>query len=180
MSWRRGTRNHLGGFVAALAMVTVIGCDDSGDPAGSGVLVINEVMPRNTTVITDEEGEFDDWFEIYNPSSQDVDLGGFFASDSVDDPYRAELPAGLVVPGRGVLLMWCDNDVEQGSNHLPFKLKGEGEEVLLSNEEGILSDRVEFGDLAEDLSLARIPDGDGEPVSCDAPTPGELNGNSCN
>jgi len=46
------------------------------------VVVINELMPVNTTVVSDPDGEFDDWIELYNLSSEPQDLSGWFLSES--------------------------------------------------------------------------------------------------
>jgi hypothetical protein len=166
---------HFSLFAVAL---TFVACDDT-PPIGEGPLFINELMPRNTTVIEDNEGEFDDWVELYNETGSDIGLGGWFLSDDSEEPRKAELPAGLVVRAGGVLLLWCDDDTEQGPDHLPFKLAGGGEEVVLTDPEGNVIDRVEFTDLPEDISLARLSDGTADLRVCDSPTPGERNGSEC-
>jgi len=157
------------------------GCSSNGDDLQwlEAELAINELMSSNDTVIADDEGEYDDWVEIYNGSEEDVDLGGCYVSDKTDEPLRVALPSGLVVPAGGVLLLWVDNDPEQGDAHLPFKLKQAGEAFLLSSPDGDLLDSVDFGVLLTDESLARHPDGTGDFSECVNATPGELNGTSC-
>ena len=38
-------------------------------------LQINEFMASNDFAYADENGEFDDWIEIYNPGTTPVDIG---------------------------------------------------------------------------------------------------------
>ncbi len=163
--------------VLSLATATLTAC--SGSPmVRNGPIYINELMARNSTVLSDDEAEFDDWVELYNDSGSAIDLAGWYISDNANDPQKAQLPQGLEVPAGGVLLLWCDGDTDQGPDHLPFRLSGDGEEVLLTNPEGNEVDHVEFGALAEDVSFASFPDG-GDLIECPNPTPGELNGDSC-
>ena len=45
-------------------------------PVVSG-LVINEIMASNFTKVADQDGEYDDWVELYNGGSNAVNLSGF-------------------------------------------------------------------------------------------------------
>jgi hypothetical protein len=46
--------------------------------------VINELMPANFQTIADEDSEYSDWLEIYNPAAVPVDLSGYGLSDDPD------------------------------------------------------------------------------------------------
>ncbi|MFC1569966.1 CotH kinase family protein [bacterium] len=56
-------------------------------------VVINEVMPLNATGITDEEGDYSDWIELYNSGDTSLDLNGFGLTDDPDDPLKWIFPA---------------------------------------------------------------------------------------
>ena len=45
-----------------------------------GQLVINEGSNKNYPTLLDEDGEYEDWIEIYNPNTFQVNLGGYFLS----------------------------------------------------------------------------------------------------
>ena len=45
-------------------------------------LLITEFMASNTSTLADEDGDFEDWIEIYNPGTNTVDLNGWFLRDS--------------------------------------------------------------------------------------------------
>jgi Lamin Tail Domain len=161
----------------ALMLVLVAGCG-GGDDGGSATLAINEVMPENKTACADPFGEYDDWFEIYNGGSSAVDLEGFYVSDDSTMPMKVQLAAGLSVPAHGVKLFWADAQV-QGTDHVNFKLEKNGEDLVLSDPDGVLVDTITFGAATEDSSFARLPDGTGDMALCAHSTCGELNGDTC-
>ena len=55
-------------------------------------LFVNEIMAINDSTISDESGEFDDWFEIYNPEDYPVRLEGFYVSDKKDNLTKWQFP----------------------------------------------------------------------------------------
>lgn len=150
------------------------GNGDAGPP-GLGTLFVNEVMPSNTAACADPFGEFDDWVELYNAGSTDLELTGFYVSDDATQPMRVALQAGVTVPAGGFTLLWADEQV-QGIDHLQFKLEAKGEMFLISAPDGTLIDQITFGMATTDVSFARLPDGTGEFASCAHPTCGASNG----
>ena len=53
-------------------------------PVVSG-LVINEIMASNTISVSDQDGEYDDWVELYNGNSFSLNLNGYYLSDNEND-----------------------------------------------------------------------------------------------
>lgn len=141
--------------------------------AAPGDLVLNEMMAINDSTVADEAGEFDDWLELHNRGAAPVSLSGLYLSDDAANPWAFPLPDVVLAPGEH-LVVWCDNDPEQGPLHATFALSGAGESAVLSSDEAIL-DQLDFGPQEPDVSLARVPDGGERWVSCSAPTPGERN-----
>lgn len=126
-------------------------------------VAINEIMASNSTTIADEEGEFDDWIELYNYGSEAVSLGGKFLSDNQDEPDKWAMPEMTIQPGE-FLLFWADDDEEQGEQHTNFKLSAGGEFIGLFDEESenfALIDGLDFGEQAEDAAFGRLPNGTG-------------------
>ncbi|MFT3697614.1 MAG: lamin tail domain-containing protein [Kofleriaceae bacterium] len=166
--------------------VLLAACGSSGSsvdaapdgPPGVGVLFVNEVMPSNTTACADPFGEYDDWIELYNSSSADLDLTGYYVSDDPTQPMREQLQAGVTVPAGGFKLLWADEQV-QGVDHLQFKLEAKGESFLISAPDGTLIDTITFGAATTDVSFARLPDGTGAFADCPHSTCGASNGTSC-
>jgi hypothetical protein len=141
--------------------------------AEPGPLVVNELLADNESGLADPAGELDDWVEIYNRGETTIDLSGRFLSDREDDPLMFALPPVALAPG-GYLLIWCDNDPDQGPEHAPFRLDRAGEAVFLSTDQAIL-DSVVFGEQMPDVSYARRSGGSEEWILCASPSPGAPN-----
>ena len=84
-------------------------------------------------MIVDEAGESDDWVEVRNTGSETVSLDGLGLAESTSPEFRdiMQFPAGTTLAPGEYLIVWADNDVEQGPLHAPFKLSGDGEVVAL-------------------------------------------------
>lgn len=141
-------------------------------------LRINEFLASNDGSTTDENGEFDDWFEIYNPNLVMVDVGGYFVTDNLDNLTFFQLPVGsnlTKIPPKGRLLIWCDGSPDQGPLHVPFKLSGSGEQIGLVNPGAEIVDSLTFIAQTSDISYGRITDGANQWKFFANPTPGEPN-----
>lgn len=127
-------------------------------------IVINELMPRNSETVADQDGEYDDWVELYNFSDEDVDVTGFYLTDSKSNLTRWQFPAGTVIRKKGFLIIWADGDsTTQAGLHTNYKLSAEdGENVVLLTPEQELIDLVEFPPTLLEQSYARIPNGTGD------------------
>jgi len=143
----------------------------SGPPPG---VVLNEFLASNATVIADETGAFADWAELYNPADVPVDLGGYGFTDDLALLGKWTLPEGTTIEAGGYLLIWCDNDPEDGPLHTTFKLSASGEELGLSRpvDGGFeLLDSYVFGAQTTDVSEGRSSDGALDWVFFTTPTP---------
>ena len=168
-------------LVCAAALSTVTGC--KADPAGpgqspyAGVLYINEFMASNASVVADEKGDFDDWVELYNAGTTDVELGAMFLTDDLSQPMKWGF-SDTFVPAGGYLLVWCDGEYDEGWMHTSFKLNaGPGEQLGLFSTDGehvFAVDTLSFGPQSSDTSYGRLPDG-GDWQLMPNPTPGMAN-----
>jgi hypothetical protein len=135
-------------------------------------LVINEFMASNTNYLQDENGDYDDWLEIYNCSSTTVDLSGMYLTDNLDRPTKWRIPQGITIAPQGYLLFWADGETAEGNTHTNFKLDADGEEIGLFDTDGItLLDSVVFGQQYANISYGRHPDGGLVWRVFDAPSP---------
>ncbi|MHC4463830.1 MAG: CotH kinase family protein, partial [Planctomycetota bacterium] len=128
-------------------------------------LVINEFMASNSSGsdINDLQGDHDDWLEIYNTGSIPVDIGGMYLSDNLSNPIKCQIPDDspndTTIGPYGHLLIWADEDSEDGPLHVEFKLSGDGDEIGLFDTDGnTLVDSIVFGDQVTDISYGRYPD----------------------
>jgi hypothetical protein len=163
--------------LAACAAVAGVGCG-SFDPSRAPQpldLRINEVVSNNEGVWVDEQGEADDYVELYNASDHVVHLSEYVI---IDRSGSNSLPALDLAPG-AVQLFWADKTPEQGILHLDFKVSAEGEELVLQKKTGTEVDRVLVPPLLDHQSYARLPDGTGAFVNCGWASPTHLNGTLC-
>jgi len=92
----------------------------------SAQLTVNEIMASNSSVIADNEGQYDDWIEIYNASGVSINLAEYYLTDDSDNLTKWKIPntssAQTTINANGYLIFWLDNDPEQGAHHVDFKL----------------------------------------------------------
>ncbi len=151
------------------------------DPTGTGLRVsINEWMADNTAVLADPaDGDFEDWFELYNAGGDAVDLSGLFLSDDPAQPEKWQIPAGAVIGPGGHLLVWADGEPEQhqpgGDLHAGFRLRASGQAIGLFLPGGGVIDTVAYGEQTQNVSQGRFPDGAAGIETMSSPTPGLAN-----
>lgn len=143
-------------------------------------LFINEFLAANRTVNVDERGEYDDWIELYNAGGEPLDIGGMYLTDDLGRPNKWRIPEGVIVPAGGFVLIWADDDEEQGPLHAGFKLDRMGEEIglfeLISPTPGYRPvDRIVYGPQLTDVSRGRLPDGSAVWRTFAPPTPAMSN-----
>jgi len=126
----------------------------------AGSLVINELMAENETTIIDQDGEFEDWIELYNNSDSEISLNGYYLSDDISEPTKWTFPDTVIAPQK-YLIVWTDKDEEQTGLHTNFKLSSFGETVILSDADQIVIDEISFGAQMVDISFGRFPNGTG-------------------
>lgn len=128
-------------------------------PSRSG-LYITEFSTSNNTYMSDSFGEYEDWIEIYNDNDWPVDIGGLFVSDSLKYGMKSRIPStypdSTLIPPKGYLVLWADNQPEQGVLHLNFKLSRQGEQLGLFQYNGIdFIDSLTYGKQYANASVSR-------------------------
>ena len=124
-------------------------------------VVINEFMASNDAAVADQDGDYDDWIELYNNAAEPITLTGYYLSDDGTDPLQWEFPEATI-PARGYLIVWADDDEDQDGLHANFKLSASGETLLLIDPDGNIVDEVTFDEQETDVSYGRFPNGTGE------------------
>lgn len=143
-------------------------------------VVINEIMQSNIDCIMDDLNDFpDSWVEIYNGTSEAINLNNYRIglTDDVSASYR--LPSKQVAP-QGYAIIYCDK-VASGL-HTDFRLdSGKGALYLFSN--NAIVDKIEkiAKQPAPNIAYGRQKDGDSSFGYQETPTPGAANcGKTCN
>ncbi|HKQ40077.1 MAG TPA: lamin tail domain-containing protein, partial [Verrucomicrobiae bacterium] len=153
----------------------------TNNPSAAPVNVfINEWMAANSGFEPDPaDGNFEDWFELYNASPFDADLSDYYLTDALTNRTKWRIPDGTIIPPNGFLLVWADEETEQNGFtnqlHANFRLSQTGEEIGLYAPDGTPIDTVIFGDQTNNVSQGRYPDGGASIITLAPPTPGEPN-----
>ena len=119
-----------------------------------------------------------DWFELYNRSTNAVNLGGLYLTD---DPSLSGLMKFLIAPlsfinGRDWVKWEADGQPSQGRNHVNFTLDNSGESIRLYNTNLTTLDAVDFTAQDAGVSEGRLPDGATNLARfTTTPTPGDSN-----
>jgi hypothetical protein len=129
------------------------------DPSVDGQLSINEIMADNVLTTKDDQGAPSPWFELYNPTAQDIPIGGYGITDDFASPKKAVLPAATVIPANGFLVLWADGNASAGPTHVSVLLSAKGGALGLARPDGTFIDRLTYGAQVTDMSAAREPDG---------------------
>jgi hypothetical protein len=123
---------------------------------------INELQSSNSRTLSDEEGDFPDWIELWNYGAVPVNLGGFGLSDRVTNPFKWIFsPDTLLAPGEFLVVH------ASGKNRQPVLLpplaptEVEGLKVWLRADAVDPSDPGQVRVTGDSFSLRRWPDGSG-------------------
>ncbi len=130
----------------------------------SAQIVINEYSVSNLSSFTDNFGQYEDWFELYNVGSSPVELGGFYLSDDPQDSLKWQFPEGSIIQGNGFVRVWTTGrDLVSGNHyHTNFRLsqtKDEPEHIVLSDQLGNVIDQLQLQRTQKEHSRGRTTDG---------------------
>lgn len=163
-------------LLSLIILIIHYSCEKTNAPP-EGDIVINELMPVNSTVVADQNGEYDDWIELFNLFSTNKDISGYYLSDKKSNISKWQIPQGTSIPGNGYLIIWADKDTLQIGLHANFKLSSLGERVIFSKPDGTLIDEIVYPGQTLELSYSRNPNGTG-PFKWQNPTFNRTNNDS--
>ena len=104
---------------------------------GAGV-IINEFMAINNTTLQDEDGDFEDWIELWNQTGTDINLNGWYLTDDQGNLNKWAFPAVTITGGTYLIIFASNKDRAVPGNelHTDFKLSGGGEYLGLVMPDG--------------------------------------------
>ena len=116
------------------------------------LVVINEFLASNGANMADEDGDNEDWIELYNPTAQPISLKNYTLTDKPENTDKWTFPEITVSP-EGFLLLWASGkDRSKPGNwnfekplELTFKSAGYSDgdfaSILVNDEEKSLNRR---------------------------------------
>ncbi|MEJ2544007.1 MAG: CotH kinase family protein [Calditrichaceae bacterium] len=137
-------------------------------------IVLNEIMASNQITLTDEDGDYPDWIELYNTGPESIDLSGYGLSDDTLNTQKWIIDSVTINPSEYLVIFASDKDRYGDYLHANFKISASGEQIMLSDTSGTILDQVNLPTQISDISYARISDGS-LPWILQEPTPGVTN-----
>lgn len=139
-------------------------------------ILLNELMSLNSSTVQDEDGEYPDWLEIYNPSEEVINMSGYSLTDEPGNPNKWTFPEIHIQPHDFLLVYASGKDkLEPPFLHTNFKISSEGESIMLYKQDGLLLDSLGAVPLQADRSYGRSEDGTEEWGIYIVPSPGFSN-----
>lgn len=137
-------------------------------------VIINEVQSSNSSTISDNFGNYDDWIEIYNPNSYNVEIGGLVLKDNVDIWKIPTDDESTLLTPYSYFILWADDEEFQGKFHTNFKLSAANGEFLglYDTDSTTVIDHINIPPLNANTSYGRCNNGW---VILNKPTPKQAN-----
>lgn len=160
--------------IVLLAMVLLLCLAACGGSGLNENVYISEIMAENTKTVADENGDYCDWIELYNPTSSAINLAGYVISE--DSSKRFTFPEITIAQGECLLLFANGVEKVDAANkivHIPLTVGSKGENISLFDAQGKLLCRLTSPGTEADKSFG--VDEKGKLTVFDVPTPGKPN-----
>ena len=147
--------------------------EPTAEPVASSegvTLRFTEVRSAGSLTGAYEGCESEDWFELYNPGTEPVDLGRLFITDDPEKPDKRPLPQVVLEPGRYVAICCCEGEEHPS---VPMGISRSGEILTIFGGDRRLIAQITVPSLGTDISWAFRDGTWGYAVE---PTPGQPNG----
>ena len=176
-------------LLAFVLLAALCGCNTGTQPTeapssqATDKIIITEVSSKNDRIIADMDGQYSDYIELHNPTSNRLPLKGYYLSDNEKEPKKWALPNIYIEAGEYLVIFASGKNVTSGEEyHTSFSISAtEGEPISLTNSDGSYSCKVEISACSiADVSYGLVQDGDGAGSYAwfTDPTPGARNSGS--
>jgi hypothetical protein len=143
------------------ASVALGGSPGADDPAPSiAPILINEILTHTDPPLSDS-------VELFNPATNDVNIGNWFLTDERTNPFKFRIPAGTTISAGGYFV-FTEEDFNQNPNDATnFSFSSHGEEVYLYSADAAgnltgYSDGFSFGVAENAVAFGRYVTSTGE------------------
>lgn len=121
-------------------------------------VIINEVMSVNTNTLTDFDGDYSDWIEIYNNGTTSVNLMDYYITDKNSNLTKWKFPNITIAPQQYMIVWASGKNVvyNNGEIHTNFSISAEGEILYLVAPDGVtILDQSVNKSLLPNISMGR-------------------------
>jgi hypothetical protein len=129
-------------------------------------LWLNELQPGNSAGITDNFGEREPWIELYNASTNTLDLSGYFLANNYDTNLAQwAFPSSATIAPGEFKIIWADGEPGESIGsvwHTSFRLQsatGSVALVRLVDGQPQITDYLTYANVGPALSYGDLPDG---------------------
>ena len=134
---------------------------------------INEISADNSIYINDYYKK-NDWIELFNTTSEPVDVAGMYLSDNLSKLTKYQIPSrddiSTIIAPYGHLIIWADKLVAMNQLHASFKLAAEGGHIVLTAADKSWSDILYYEPHLGTESVGLYPDGSDDVYVMNIPT----------
>lgn len=101
-------------------------------------VVLTEFCAHNGTGLRDQDGDHSDWIELYNPSTNAVNLAGWYLTDNLHALTKWRFPSFTLAPGGYGIVFASGKDRTNpvAPLHTNFKLNEQGDYLALVRPDG--------------------------------------------
>lgn len=137
-------------------------------------IIINEVMAANKSAFPDENGDYEDWIEIYNPNATPVNLSQYTLSNKKNKLEKWVFPDADIAAHSYLVIFasgTSNSNLDAEFWHANFKLSKDGDTIYLSRS-GQTVDSVDYAAMPGNTSYGRSAAKSSEWLQFSKPTPG--------
>ncbi|HBE97056.1 MAG TPA: hypothetical protein DDW68_07770, partial [Verrucomicrobiales bacterium] len=117
--------------------------------------VLNEFLASNDSDFADEDGNFSDWIEIYNPNPFAIDLDGYHLTSNSTNLIEWSFPTEVTLDGNSYLIIFASG-TSRGlpELHTNFKISSNGGYLALTASDGstVINEFVNYPPQRTDIS----------------------------
>lgn len=129
----------------------------------ANIVVINEFLPDPSVTFSEE------WIELYNPSSVDINISGYVLDDIISGgTANYTIPVSTIISAGGFLVF--------NTSVTGIALNNGGDDVNFIAPDGTVLDSYTYTVSADDISIGRTTDGSYTWTTFATPTKGTSNG----
>ena len=139
-------------FLFIILVVLVFLVPNMNTDINTGKLIINEVMLINNNTIMDKYGKYSDYIELYNGYDYDIDLYGYYLTDSMKETRKWTFPDVTIKANDYLIIYASGKDNIEDELHANFKLDSSGETIALSNSSAKVISKIYVKESLKDTS----------------------------